>query len=128
MSKEQTANTAETVAAAAAVPAPKAPTKADKARPIFAEVTGADYVLPEGKTARAEFIRRAQEEAELTAKGAATYWQNLTKAARGEPMYGKKKAAQPQAETQTEQSAADANSAAASNAQEEGQEPAEQVA
>lgn len=130
MSKVDTNATAETTAAAAAVPAPKAPTKADLARPIFAELTKVGAELPEGKTARAEFIRRAQEEAGLTAKGAATYWQNLTKAARGEPMYGKKKVAEvPKVEGQTDQAAGDAQSAADAQAeggaQVEGQEQAQ---
>lgn len=97
----------------------KAPSKMDLARPIFNRVRAEGYELPEGKTARAEFIRLAQEEAGLTAKGAATYWQNLVKEAKGLPMYGSKKKEVPQTEAQTEQTAADAQGAADAQANSE---------
>ena len=87
MSNDTTTAAANTVTPVAVV---KAPSKMDLARPIFIEVTAVDYELPEGKTARHTFIARSQEEAGLTPKGAATYWQNLTKEAKGEPLYGKK--------------------------------------
>lgn len=91
----------------------KQPSKMDLARPIFQRVRAEDYELPEGKTARAEFIRLAQEEAGLTAKGAATYWQNLVKESKGLKMYSSaKKKDVPQTEAQTEQSATDAQGAA----------------
>lgn len=105
---EVNTNTAETTNTEA-----KQPSKMDLARPIFQRVRAEDYELPEGKTARAEFIRLAQEEAGLTAKGAATYWQNLVKESKGLKMYSSaKKKDVPQTEAQTEQSATDAQGAA----------------
>lgn len=102
---------------------PKAPSKMELARPIFKEVTAEGAVLPEGKTARATFIARAVAEIGLTDKGAATYYQNLTKEAKGQPLYSRKKkvteAEVPQAEAETAQAADDALDAAIDNAQTE---------
>ena len=75
----------------AAAPVVKAPSKMALARPIVQEVTAEGAVLPEGcKTPRAAFISRAVAEIELTEKGAATYFQNLTKEAKGGPLYSRK--------------------------------------
>lgn len=65
-------NVVETTETATPV-APKAPSKADVARAIFAEMTGA---------ARKDVIARFISEAGLTKAGAATYYQNLKKAAK----------------------------------------------
>lgn len=125
-------NAAETTApAAAAVPAPvvpKEPSKMELARPIFKEVNDPAFELPEGKSARATFIARAQAEVGLTDKGAATYWQNLTKEAKGEPLYGKRKAKEvPPAEAQAAGAASDAEEAANANAElEQAEEQAEE--
>lgn len=73
----------------------KEPTKMDLVRPIFKEIYSQGYKLSEGcKSQRAEFIKRSIAEAGMTKNGAATYFQNLTNEARGEPTYkyGKKKA------------------------------------
>lgn len=114
------AATAIAAATAASVPAPvaaKEPSKMELARPIFVEVNGAGFELPEGKSARATFISRAVAEVGLTDKGAATYWQNLNKEAKGLPLYGKKKAANvEQGTNETKAAADDANEAADANA------------
>lgn len=68
--------------------APKAPSKMSLCKPLFEELTAEGAILPEGKTARATFIARAQaEDIGLTAAGAATYWQNLTSKAAGGKLY-----------------------------------------
>lgn len=80
------ANAAENTNTAA--PEAKAPSKMELARPIFKEIYAAGYKLSEGcKSQRAEFIKRAQAEIGMTAKGAATYFQNLSNEAKGESLY-----------------------------------------
>lgn len=77
----------------------KAPSKMDHARKLFAEIYTAGYKfkIPGAKSQRNEFIKRAIAEFGMTQAGAATYFQNLTNEAKGEPVYkynkGKKKAA-----------------------------------
>lgn len=84
-----TENTATTEAAA-----PKAPSKMELSRPLFNEIHAEGYVLREGsKSARSEFVTRAQDELGLTKAGAATYYQNLTNEKAGKPLYGTKKKA-----------------------------------
>lgn len=123
LNNEATTITTNVEAAAPIVVEPKAPSKMELARPIFKEVTAEGVVLPEGKTARATFIARAVAEISLTEKGAATYYQNLTKEAKGLPLYSRKKkvteAELPEAEVQTAQAADDALDAAIANAQTE---------
>lgn len=66
----------------------KAPSKMDLVRPIFEEIYTEGYKLSEGcKSQRAEFIKRAQEEASMTKNGAATYFQNLSNQAKGQALY-----------------------------------------
>jgi hypothetical protein len=83
----------------------KTPSKMDLARPIFNEIYAPGYKLSEGvKSQRAEFIKRAQAEIGMTANGAATYFQNLSNQAKGDPLYkynGKKKAAEQTTEAPT---------------------------
>lgn len=110
----------ENTNAAAPVVEVKAPSKMALARPIFQEVTAEGAVLPEGcKTPRAAFIARAVAEIELTEKGAATYFQNLTKEAKGGPLYSRKK--------KTEEVAAE-EPAAAQDAEPAAEQPEEQAA
>lgn len=91
MTTENTAATAETAA-------PKAPSKMELSRPLFNEIHAEGYVLSEGsKSARSEFVTRAQKELGLTKAGAATYFQNLSNEKAGKPLYGTKKKAEPEA-------------------------------
>lgn len=126
MSVDTNTNAVDTAAAAAVQPA-KAPSKMELSRPIFNEVTASDFVLPEGKTARAEFIRRAQEEAGCTPAGAATYWQNLSNEAKGGKLYSRpaKKATPPADEPKAEEPAGDdePKADAEAEAEAEGDEP-----
>ncbi|MNB96523.1 hypothetical protein D3C75_437240 [compost metagenome] len=67
----------------------KALTKMDHARVLFAEIYTAGYKfrIPNAKSQRNEFIKRAINEFGMTQAGAATYFQNLTNEAKGEPVY-----------------------------------------
>lgn len=83
-----TADNAENAAATAAAAAPAVPSKMDKAKILFAGLNDGSIPLVEGKSARATFIAAAQEEEiGMTKNGAATYWQNLTSAAKGGKLY-----------------------------------------
>lgn len=83
----ETTNETTNVAPEAA-PAPVVPSKMDKAKALFAGLADGTVPLAEGKSARATFIAQAQEaEIGMTKAGAATYWQNLTSAAKGGKLY-----------------------------------------
>lgn len=74
--------------AAAATPAPVVPSKMDKSKVLYAGLLDGSIPLMEGKSARATFIAKAQEEEiGATKNGAATYWQNLESARKGGKLY-----------------------------------------
>lgn len=60
--------------------------KMNAARSLFALVTSPDYDRGE-KTARQAFLERAEELAQLTARGASTYYQNLLNESQGKGAY-----------------------------------------
>jgi len=72
-------------------------TKMSLGRVLFKEIFTPGYDL-KGKTQRAEFIERGMKEHAFTKHGAGTYFQNLTNAAKGEPLYKYNKA-KPKAKT-----------------------------
>lgn len=88
---------------AAVQEAPKAETKMSRARTLLHAIIGAP--IPEGSTARKEFIARAQSEIGLSKAGAITYYNNLNNELKGKPLYqyGAKKATETTAQTETEQ-------------------------
>lgn len=65
----------------------KTTSKMAQARVIFNEIFTRGYKLPQGKTQRAHFIARAIAEIPMSQHGAATYYQNLSNAAKGESTY-----------------------------------------
>lgn len=79
---------ANTEAQAPAAPA-KEMTKMDHSRILFAEIYAPGYKLKmEGaKSQRSEFVKRAMAEFGATKNGAATYFQNLSNEAKGQPLY-----------------------------------------
>ena len=79
---------ANTEAQAPAAPA-KEMTKMDHSRILFAEIYAPGYKLKmEGaKSQRSEFVQRAMAEFGATKNGAATYFQNLSNEAKGQPLY-----------------------------------------
>lgn len=98
------ATTETNTAPASAAPAEK-PSKMAQARVLFNELIQAetDKTLPEGKSRRQEFIRRAKTEIDLTPNGAITYYNNLQNESKGKPLYIKpKKVTTAQAQGQTE--------------------------
>lgn len=106
----------QTPAADAAAPA--APmTKMDHSRILFKEIYTPGYKLRmEGaKSQRGEFVKRAIAEFGATKNGAATYFQNLSNEAKGQPLYKytpKKKGDVPAAEGQLNQTTEQAGKAA----------------
>lgn len=64
-------------------------TKMDHSRILFAEIYAPGYKLKmEGaKSQRSEFVKRAMAEFGATKNGAATYFQNLSNEAKGQPLY-----------------------------------------
>lgn len=73
---------------APAAAAPVVPSKMDKSKVLYAGLKDGSIPLMEGKSARATFIAKAQEEdIGATKAGAATYWQNLESAAKGGKLY-----------------------------------------
>lgn len=98
-------------------------TKMDHSRKLFAEIYQPGYKLKmEGaKSQRSEFVKRAIAEFGATKNGAATYFQNLSNEAKGQPLYkygAKKKttaAGTEQAEGQLQQTTTQANEAADNN-------------
>ncbi len=60
--------------------------KMNAASSLFALVTSPDYDRGE-KTARQAFLERAEELAQLTARGASTYYQNLLNESQGKGAY-----------------------------------------
>lgn len=111
-------NTAATAQAPAAAPA--APmSKMDHSRILFAEIYAPGYKLKmEGaKSQRSEFVKRAMAEFGATKNGAATYFQNLSNEAKGQPLYKytpkkKTKAGTEQAEGQLADTTAQGGAAA----------------
>lgn len=101
--------------------APAAPmTKMDHSRKLFAEIYAPGYKLKaEGaKSQRSEFVKRAIAEFGATKNGAATYFQNLSNEAKGQPLYkytSKKKVETVQAEGQLQQTTTQAGAAADNN-------------
>lgn len=100
-------NAAENTNTNAAEPA-KVMTKMDHSRVLFAEIYAPGYKLKmEGaKSQRSEFVKRAMAEFGATKNGAATYFQNLSNEAKGQPLYkygAKKKTDVAGAEGQLEQ-------------------------
>lgn len=83
-----TNNAAANTAPAAAEPA-KVMTKMDHARVLFAEIytPGYKFKIEGAKSQRNEFIKRAIAEFGMTQNGAATYFQNLSNEAKGDPLY-----------------------------------------
>lgn len=82
--------TTNTAAQTTEAQAPAAPmTKMDHARKLWKEIYTPGYVFKiEGaKSQRNEFIKRAIKEFGMTQNGAATYFQNLSNEAKGEPVY-----------------------------------------
>lgn len=79
---------ANTEAQAPAAPA-KEMSKMDHSRILFAEIYAPGYKLKmEGaKSQRSEFVKRAMAEFAATKNGAATYFQNLSNEAKGQPLY-----------------------------------------
>lgn len=79
---------ANTEAQAPAAPA-KEMSKMDHSRILFAEIYAPGYKLRmEGaKSQRSEFVKRAMAEFAATKNGAATYFQNLSNEAKGQPLY-----------------------------------------
>jgi len=71
---------------APATPEAKAPSKMDICKALYAEVFAPGYDLG-GKSQRAVFIKRAQEEKGMTKNGANTYYQNISNATRGKGLY-----------------------------------------
>lgn len=67
----------------------KVMTKMDHARVLFGEIytEGYKFKIEGAKSHRNEFIKRAIKEFGMTQAGAATYFQNLTNEAKGEPVY-----------------------------------------
>lgn len=78
---------ANTEAQAPAAPVTKS--KMDHSRVLFAEIYAPGYKLKmEGaKSQRSEFVKRAMAEFGATKNGAATYFQNLSNEAKGQPLY-----------------------------------------
>lgn len=72
--------------AAPAVGEVKAKSKMAECKELYDEVFAKGYDLG-GKSQRAVFIARAQAEKGMTKSGANTYYQNLSNAARGKPLY-----------------------------------------
>lgn len=89
MKTENTTAADTTNAPAAAAPAaPVVPSKMDKSKVLYAGLKDGSIPLMEGKSARATFIAKAQEEdIGATKAGAATYWQNLESASKGGKLY-----------------------------------------
>ena len=83
-----TNNAVNTAPVAAAEPA-KALTKMDHARVLFSEIytPGYKFKIEGAKSQRNEFIKRAIGEFGMTQNGAATYFQNLSNEAKGDPLY-----------------------------------------
>lgn len=82
--KETTAPEATTAPDAA----PAAPSKMGLCKELYAGLKDGSIALIEGKTPRATFIAKAQEqEIGLTQSGAATYWQNLVSLDKGGKLY-----------------------------------------
>lgn len=80
----------ENTAANTEAQAPAAPmTKMDHSRILFKEIYTAGYKfkIATAKSQRSEFIGRAMNEFGATKAGAATYFQNLSNLAKGEPLY-----------------------------------------
>lgn len=113
-------NTAANATAQAPAAAPAAPmTKMDHSRILFAEIYAPGYKLRmEGaKSQRSEFVKRAMAEFGATKNGAATYFQNLSNEAKGQPLYKytpkkKTKAGTEQAEGQLQQTTTQGGQAA----------------
>lgn len=86
----------------------KPQTKMDHARALFAEIytEGYKFKMPNAKSHRNEFIKRAIAEFDMTQAGAATYFQNLTNEANGEPVYKYNKGSKKKATTTGEAGAA----------------------
>lgn len=117
-------NTAANTEAQAPAAAPAEPmSKMAHSRILFAEIYAPGYKLKmEGaKSQRSEFVKRAMAEFGATKNGAATYFQNLSNEAKGEPLYKytpKKKttaAGTQQAEGQLQQTTEQAGQAADQN-------------
>lgn len=64
----------------------KQPSKMDQCKALYDEVFAPGYDL-EGKSQRAVFIKRAIDELGMTKNGANTYYQNISNAKRGQPLY-----------------------------------------
>lgn len=80
----------ENTAANTEAQAPAAPmSKMDHSRILFKEIYTAGYKfkIATAKSQRSEFIGRAMNEFGATKAGAATYFQNLSNLAKGEPLY-----------------------------------------
>lgn len=117
-----TTNNAAAPQTPAADVAPAAPlTKMDHSRKLFAEIYTPGYKLKmEGaKSQRGEFVKRAIAEFGATKNGAATYFQNLSNEAKGQPLYKytpkKKKADVADAEGQLKDTTTQAGQAADNN-------------
>lgn len=65
---------------------PKLPSKMERCKALYDEVFAPGYDL-EGKSQRAVFIKRAIEELGMSKNGANTYYQNISNAKRGQPLY-----------------------------------------
>ncbi len=110
-----------------------APSKMDKAKTLFAGLNDNSIPVLEGKSARATFITKAQEpEIGMTKSGAATYWQNLTSAAKGGKLYphtgSKKKAADAKADDKTDDKGEAAPAGESAEERLKAEEHAEEVA
>lgn len=83
-------NTAANTEAQAPAAAPAKPmTKMDHSRILFAEIyaPGYKFKVEGSKSQRNEFVKRAIAEFGATKNGAATYFQNLSNEAKGQPLY-----------------------------------------